>query len=65
VIRTIIDAYVELELPKQEYFMSMYGAQAETAIDEARPEFGADVERAVDIKRQNINAIAERLVFNS
>lgn len=58
--KRIITAYVDRELPKQEYFMSMYGAQAQAAIDEARPEFAADVERAVDIKRQSINAIAER-----
>jgi len=58
--QNIITAYVDRELPKQEYFMSMYGVQAQAAIDEARPEFGADVDRAVDIKRQNINAIAEK-----
>ena len=58
--RTIIDAYVSRELPKQEYFMSMYGTQVETAIQGARPEIAADVERAVDLKRQTINSLAER-----
>ena len=58
--QNIISAYVDRELPKQEYFMSMYGAQAQAAIDEARPGFDADVERAVDIKRQTINSLAER-----
>ena len=58
--RTIIDAYVDRELPKQEYFMSMYGTQAETAIQAAQPEFAADVDRAVDVKRQAINSLAER-----
>ena len=58
--RTIIDAYVDRELPKQEYFMSMYGTQVETAIQGAQPELAADVERAVDLKRQAINSLAER-----
>jgi hypothetical protein len=58
--RTIIDAYVNRELPKQEYFMSMYGTQVETAIQGAQPELAADVERAVDLKRQAINSLAER-----
>jgi hypothetical protein len=58
--QTIISSFVDRELPKQEYFMSMYGTQVETAIQGAQPEFGADVDRAVEKKRQDINALAER-----
>lgn len=57
--RTVIDAFVDRELPKQEYFRGLYGAQAEAAITEAQPEFERDVERAVDLKRQEINRYIE------
>lgn len=57
---TIIDAYVNRELPKVEYFRDLYGAQAEAAIQEARPELARDVERAVDLKRQTVNDLIEQ-----
>lgn len=58
--RTVIDAYVDREFPKVEYFQNLYGAQAEAAIEEAQPELAADVNRAVDLKRQSINRIIEQ-----
>jgi hypothetical protein len=58
--RTIIDAFVDRELPKQEYFRGLYGAQAEAAITEAQPEFATDVERAVDLKRQQIDRYVQQ-----
>lgn len=55
----IIDAYVNRELPKVEYFQGLYGAQAEAEIQAAQPGMEADVERAVDRKRQDIVALTE------
>jgi len=58
--RTIIQAYVDRELPKVEYFQGLYGAQAEAEIEAAQPEFAADVERAVDLKRQEVDRISKQ-----
>jgi len=56
----IIQAYVNRELPKVEYFENLYGAQAEAAIQEARPELAPDVGRAIDLKRQQVDRLAEQ-----
>lgn len=55
----VIDAYVNRELPKVEYFQGLYGAQAQAEIQAAQPGMEADVERAVDRKRQDITALTE------
>lgn len=56
----VIDAYVNRELPKVEYFNNLYGDQAAAAIAEAQgPSMAADVNRAIDIKRQDIVALTE------
>ena len=58
--RTVIQAFVDNELPRVEYFRDLYGFQAEAEIEAAQPEFEADVERAVDLKRQAINRLTEQ-----
>ncbi len=56
----IIEAYVNRELPKVEYFSNLYGDQAAAEITEAQgPSMAADVNRAIDVKRQDIVALTE------
>ena len=56
----IIEAYVNRELPKVEYFSNLYGDQAAAEITEAQgPSAAADVNRAIDVKRQDIVALTE------
>lgn len=57
---TVIQAYVNNEFPKVEYFQGFYGAQAEAEIESAQPEFKADVNRAINLKRQEIDRFAEQ-----
>ena len=58
--RTIIQAFVNRELPNVEYFRGLYGAQVEADIQAAQPDLEADVERAVDLKRQAINRLSQQ-----